>query len=262
MRTLWTYGCSWTYSNIHEKEYYLKFWPDIVGDHLDVDEVVNRGSSGESIGVATIKLMKDLPKIKRGDIVIFQFSFPERQCYYDFDKDGYWNWIEPDPNNIESYPNKIGKSIKFIDFVLAFRSELIVREFTNVEPIFDYLENHIGATVKYWFLNVTPPHSPTGKELTPDVIEKIIWNENRSVLFPPKEKRRKNFTSVFSRHMEADAMINYDQLRFCDNGSELRIFSPMSNDTHPDQRGQNAIAKCIIDSFNNNPSNLITSRLI
>ena len=256
MKTLWAYGCSWTYSSIHD-EVGLKFWPDIVAKHLNINKVINRGGGAESIGLAATKLMKDLPNIKKDDVVIFQFSYPDRQCYINFNH-------AVTAHDIRNYEIKGGdiKLMAYLDFILLFRSELILREFLNVEPIFDYIEHNIGAVVKYWFLNITPPEPLTRKEITAGFLEKTVWNEGRTVLFPPKEKRRNKFTSVFSRHIEAEAMISYDQLRFCDNGGIFKIFSPVEGDSHPDQRGQEMLAKCILHSMEINlpsPTSLLSS---
>ena len=126
----------------------------------------------------------------------------------------------------------------------------------------DYIENNIGAVVKYFFLNISIPSPPKGKEITGEFLEQTVYNEKRTVLFPPKQIRRKGFNNMFSRHIEADAMINHDQLRICDNTSGLKIFSPMKNDSHPDQRGQNELANCIIDSFIESPPVPTISRII
>ena len=257
MKTLWAYGCSWTYSSIHDVVG-LKFWPDIVAKNLSINKVINRGVGGESIGSAAIKLMKDLPNIKKDDVVIFQFSYPERQHYFNFNINYDWASIEPKGGD--------EKLMTYLDFILLFRSELTIREFLNVSPIFDYIEDNIGAVVKYWFLNITPPESHTHKEITPEILEKIVWNEGRSVLFPPKEKRRKKFKNVFSRHIEAESMIAYDQLRICDNyhkRDNWNVYkdSPdVENDSHPDQRGQDVLAKCIVHSILELPISTIRNR--
>jgi hypothetical protein len=258
MKTLWAYGCSWTYSLIHEKVG-LKFWPDIVAKHLNINKVINRGGGGESIGFAATKLMKDLPNIKKDDLVIFQFSYPDRQHYFDF------NHFETHHDS-RKYEIKGGdvKLMAYLDFILLFRSELTLREFLNVEPIFDYIEHHIGGVVKYWFLNITPPDPLTRKEITAEFLEKTVWNEGRTVLFPPKEKRRNKFTSVFSRHIEAEAMISNDHLRICDNNHNdnwgvFKIFSPAGDDSHPDQRGQERLGKCILRSILESPTSTPTT---
>ena len=90
--TLWAYGCSWTYSDLHERFLKIRFWPDLVAGHLKM-EFTNRGFGGESTSQAAIRLMNDLSKIKKGDIVIFQFTYPERLSltYFDNnDKNRFW----------------------------------------------------------------------------------------------------------------------------------------------------------------------------
>lgn len=250
MRTLWTYGCSWTYSTIHDDRIKLRFWPDIVARNLNIDKVINRADGGMSIGEAATQLMKDMRHIRKDDIVIFQFSYPERQCYLDFERDELWCGAEFRDQNMKVVEfNK--KQLTYLDFVLLFRQELTIREFLNVEPIFDYIESNIGALVRYWFLSIEPPEP---NKLNVKLIEDTLWCDGRTVSFPPERKERVGYRNNFKHYIEAEPMITHGRLRICDNVKKTswEVYKKIENanvDGHPDQRGQDIIARNILHSI-------------
>lgn len=89
--TLYGYGDSFTAGDgtrvplvINQEEFHLynpeghKFWLDALGDKFEADKVVNRGVGGLSNDVVFYKLLADLDKFKKGDMVIISIGFIER----------------------------------------------------------------------------------------------------------------------------------------------------------------------------------------
>lgn len=89
--TLYGYGDSFTAGDgtrvplvINRENYDLpnpkgyKFWLDTLGDTFKADKVVNRGVGGLSNDVVFYKLLADLDKFKKGDMVIVSIGFIER----------------------------------------------------------------------------------------------------------------------------------------------------------------------------------------
>jgi hypothetical protein len=255
-RTLWTYGDSW--AKWDDPNIPIKTWPYIIAEKLGIKEenVVNQAWGGASIQEQSIELKKDLRSIKKGDVVIFEFTYPERQCFFDFNMGHEWcnNNIVGGLINSEDFTHK---NMAYLEFVLLFRSELIIREFKNILPIFNYIELNIGADVRYWFLNMEP--SPPSDNVA-ETLEQIFYVHNRIIEFPPKNKTKEK--CPFSRYIYADFMIRNDKLRIMDSKKYDKIawkkfkkyLTSAESDSHPDQRGHYAIAERIISSFPPQPS--------
>ncbi len=92
--TLYGYGDSFTAGDgtriplvINQEKFDLpnpkgyKFWLDALGDKFKADKVVNRGVGGLSNDVVFYKLLADLDKFKKGDMVIVCIGFIERTDY-------------------------------------------------------------------------------------------------------------------------------------------------------------------------------------
>jgi len=154
MKKLWAYGCSWTNYN-PQPTLGIKLWPEIVSSYLNIQSI-NRGIPGQSISSARINLINDLSQIKKDDIVIFQFTYPDRIVFpYLYGEKRGGGWYYYDIMNDKEGKFKEKKFETYSDFILSFRHELLVNEFVNTLPIFDYIEERIGAKVKYWFVNVS-----------------------------------------------------------------------------------------------------------
>jgi hypothetical protein len=89
--TLYGYGDSFTAGDgtripliIDDKEINLpnpnghKFWLDTLGDNFKADKVINQGVGGISNDIVFYKLLADLGKFKKGDMVIVSIGFIER----------------------------------------------------------------------------------------------------------------------------------------------------------------------------------------
>ena len=89
--TIYGYGDSFTAGDgtrvplrIDKKDYDLpnpkgyKFWLDALGDNFKADKVVNEGVGGLSNDVVLYKLLADLGKFQKGDMVIVSVGFIER----------------------------------------------------------------------------------------------------------------------------------------------------------------------------------------
>jgi hypothetical protein len=121
-----------------------------------------------------------------------------------------------------------------------------MKEYFNLLPIFKFIEKTIGAKVKYWFLNLS--RFEDDKEML-KFVEKNIWNDSRSVQFPPIHLDVK----FFDHFIEAEHQIYERGLRICDNPEKYKsqkTFLP-NEDRHPDQNGQKFIAKYILLSIDN-----------
>jgi len=229
MNKLWTYGCSWTYSRPHEEDLGIIFWPSFVAEELNLD-LKNRAYGG--LGDSSIqRLISDLPKINKGDIVIFQFSYSNRLDLPYLNNDGdVWNSCYIEMNSLE----RNEKQIKYMDFVMAYDTELLLKNFQYVSLIFDYLEKIIGVIVRYWFLHLSANYENFIKR-------KITTNRNRNIVF-------------FSEHNDlfayaANNFINDNKLRISDYNYNRSDLEYLRYDSHPNQDGQQLIAKCVIDSF-------------
>lgn len=58
-----------------------KFWLDTIGDNFKADKVINQGVGGLSNDIVFYKLLADLDKFKKGDMVIICIGFVERTDY-------------------------------------------------------------------------------------------------------------------------------------------------------------------------------------
>lgn len=250
-KTLWTYGCSWTnWDDLLEKAPNFSFWPTIVSNVLDYN-LVNRGKGGISINNAFIKLLGDLSLIKKNDVVIFQFTYSIRfNLNYLILNNPHINWdseIARDHNNgiitnFDTHTINYFKKEKFyndeqimlfLNFIDEFDDELLLKEYFTIINLFDYIENTIGATVKYWFLKINQSSFTNEKK---EKITNTVWNENRIVTFPNR-----------TRNIDANDFINDIKQRFKDNNDiDLKF---LNDDAHPNQTGHNQIATEIINSL-------------
>lgn len=252
MSTLWTYGCSWTYSKCHEEDLGIKFWPTIVSEKLELN-LVNRGFGGEGVTFAINKLINDLQYIKKDDIVVFQFSYGERMMlpYLNIKLknsiDNYWSTINITSGNTRFLDKE--KMIKYMDFVMSHNSELLVKDFDTVSLIFDYVENILGAKVKYWFIAISP------FIYSQDALEFLNYkflNFDRCVFF----KSEKIEYEPLKYYFEAGLFINSEKLRICDRKYDKKVQWDIEIDDHPNTEGYEKIAEFIIDSIKNNNSEL------
>ena len=250
-KTLWTYGCSWTdWDDLSEVYPNFKFWPTIVSNELDYN-LINRGKGGDSINNTFIKLLGDLSLIKKDDVVIFEFTYPIRfnlnYLILDNPKIKWDSEIARDQNNgvvanFNTHAIDYFKKEKFyndeqimlfLNFIDKFNDELLLKEYFTIINIFDYIENTIGATVKYWFLKINH-HSFTN--IKKEKITNTVWNERRIITFPNG-----------SRNIDATDFISKTKQRFKDNNDIQLKF--VDGDAHPNQSGHNRIAKEIISSL-------------
>ena len=252
--TLWTYGCSWTnWGELLEKHKDFKFWPDIVANNFNYN-LINRGEGGTSINQSFVKLLKDLPLIKKNDIIIFEFTYPNRyHLNYMIENNPLKSWDcniacdynkgvvgKFDRHNIDYFKSEKfyseEKILNYLDFVTDFNDELLLNDFFTTINVFDYIENTIGAKVKYWFLKIF------NNETTESKMEKLtysVWNKDRIISFPNGDK-----------NIDATDFITKMKLRFYeDNDINLKW---LDNDYHPNQRGHYTIANNVISSLNNN----------
>ncbi len=236
MSTLWTYGCSWTYSREHVEAFDLKFWPEIVGEDLNID-VINHASGGTSIFDATQALMKDLSLFKRDDIIVFEFTYSGRYVIGYFNEDRYNKWHFGHKKLGKFYTEKSVET--WANFVMEFNGEILMKEFLNILPIFDYIENVIGAKVKYWLLNMPCRHDQRREN---KIVEQL-WNPNRSVLFESSHST--------NRQLYLDDIIFSRELTYKDDYRKgITKHMQAKNDSHPNQKGQELIAKYVKESIN------------
>lgn len=259
-KTLWAYGCSWTHSLEHEKKYNLKFWPEHLANKIQYN-FVNNGLGGNSIFKSTIDLIRQLDKIERGDVVVFQFSYPDRfSVPYVNATPVTDNWGPKDIFNIpdvlidfnyheidyflnEKFYNK-DKIQKYIDFILDYRIELLVFSFRNIIPIFDYIETKIGAKVKYWFINTIHGSIKDMTEKRKHNLFRTLFDSNKTILFPIEDD---------SFNLDADKYILEIKQRYSETymnyGAENE--QKLMTDYHPNDVGQEIIANIIFDSLKN-----------
>ncbi len=256
--TLWAYGCSWTHSLHHEKEYGLKFWPEILAEKIGFN-FVNNGFGGQSNFESTTNLFRQIEKIKEGDLVVFEFTYPDRfPVPFINGKSSRESWsseeifeikdvlINFDLHEIDYFRKEkfySEEKIKtYVDFVLDFRIELLILAFKNIIPIFDYLENKIGARVKYWFLNPIHHGDINSTQKRKEIVVKTITNPRRLIYFPT-EKERNNIDAsnfIYERGLRySDTYKNYD----------VNFWEKMSDDYHPNETGQLVIAETILSSL-------------
>ena len=238
MSTLWSYGCSWTYSDIHEKELGFIFWPELVSKELNLNSI-NRAYGGKGISFSTKKLLSDLKDIKKDDIVVFQFSYGDRLEIPHLNKNDHWNGLHITMNKYIN--NKIDvvddKLMIYMDYVLNYKSEILINEFEYLTLIFDFIEFNIGATVKYWFIEFS-----TGvytKEI--NYLYKKFYS-TRSVQFPNKIKNN-------NLNLEADKLMEYEQIRVSNENYNRPELEWLKTDSHPNQKGQERISEYILLSL-------------
>lgn len=155
MKKLFTFGCSYTedYSDIHEnyklyKEFcggqFPKTWPTLLSEKLEVElENYGIGASGNQLIFTTF--CKNCNKIKKGDIVILQWSFIER--YQMSDEFGN-EWLRFGPgliNHEEIISNKCHEHIIINRTLKPYYDEIY-----DFENIIDTLSKSVGFEVYYW----------------------------------------------------------------------------------------------------------------
>lgn len=256
--TLWAYGCSWTHSLHHEKEYGLKFWPEILAEKIGFN-FVNNGFGGQSNFESTTNLFRQIEKIKEGDLVVFEFTYPDRfpvpfvnenplreswsskDIFEIADVLINFDWHQIDYFREEKFYVE-EKIKKYVDFVLDFRIELLILAFKNIIPIFDYLENKIGATVKYWFLSPTNQADENLTEKRKVNVIKTITSSSRLIYFPLNGEKN---------NIDAYSFISGRRLRYSDTYKKYdsKFWTELINDFHPNEIGQSMIAENILLSL-------------
>jgi hypothetical protein len=255
-KTLWTYGCSWTdWDDLSKIDPDFKFWPTIVSNELNYN-LVNRGKGGISVNNTFIKLLSDLSLIKKDDVVIFEFTYPSRYNlnYLILDNPQLkWNSeIARDLNNgiVTNFDIHVIDYFKkekfyndeqimlFLNFIDKFNDELLLKDYLTIINVFDYIENTIGATIKYWFLKI---HHNSYADTKKEKITNTVWNEKRILSFPNG-----------SRNIDATDFITKTKQRFKDNNDIGLKF--VDGDYHPNQNGHHLIAKEIIISLSGKKS--------
>ena len=252
---IWAYGCSWTHSIYHEQKYDLRFWPEILSEKIGFD-CVNNGLGGQSNFESTVKLFRQMEKIKEGDLVVFEFTYPDRfpvpfvnenpvreswsskdifeinDVLIDFD------WHQINYFRSEKFYDE-EKMKKYVYFVLDFIIELLILGFKNVLPVFDYLENKIGATVKYWFLNPIHPKDVNSTQKRKENVIKTITHPSRIIYFPLDDDEF---------NIDAQRFISNECLRYSDRykNYDTKFWEELVNDHHPNETGQYIIAENIL----------------
>lgn len=228
MKKIWAYGCSWTKQE--QSEHFIKFWPEIVANELNYS-FKNNGLGGGSNFESRNRLISDLSKIKEGDIVIYQFTFPSR--FYINYLDGFYyefKWyFNNDSFKMSKYYNKKDYEI-WLNFILNFETELLLNDFYNIAPLFDYIENK-GVIVKYWFITEIPKEQ-----------QKKIFNYKRTV--------------TVNSILNIGFFIGNNKFTL-ENDFKNGIIKDekFKNDKHPNQEGHNFFAKNIVYSIERNHKN-------
>jgi hypothetical protein len=219
---LFAYGCSWTYY-LATKDF-IKFWPELVAKELKIN-FINNGYNGFSNFESTNRLIKDLHLIQQNDIVVFQFTFPNRLKvnYLDDDK-WYYNFkLENNNYNKEDY-------LLWLDFVNNFNLELLLKDFYNTKPLFEHIEKNIGAKVRYWFSSCSEilTYNKNSDMLNDNFI--IMENIDYSInLIEYLEKNNMTLSDDFKNGVLKDENFKYDK--------------------HTNQDGHNFIAKYVVESL-------------
>lgn len=245
INTLWTYGCSWTYSTCHSEDLGIVFWPEVVSKKLGL-KLVNRGFGGEGISEAINKLISDLQYIKKNDVVIFQFSYGERLTlpYLNLNlkelENKYWSVVTLNAGEVRFLDQE--KLIKYMDFVMAYKGELLFKDFETVNLILDYIEKVIGANVKYWFISIFPYIFDT--EVL-DFLDNKFFNPNRCILFPSEKIEHRPLKHNF----DAMSFIFYEKLRIYDKDYDKKVQWDLKKDDHPNSDGHEKISEFIIESI-------------
>lgn len=260
-QTLWTFGCSWTYSEPHKKDLNLKFWPEYLSKELNYN-LVNSAYGGKSIFESINDLNKNLPNIKKGDLIVFQFSYPDRLplpflptitqrktwsakdltnshdvlVNYTFHSNEYFlteNFYTQE--KIENYLN----------FVIDFREEILLLGFRNAIDIFDYIENVIGAKIKYWFIDVS--YHLKGDFLRYKNLIATLWNSDRIITFPIKKFKE----YPYDFNIQASNLVGLEKQRYSDNylNYNSEHHELLKTDYHPNDDGQKTIFKCVLNSL-------------
>jgi hypothetical protein len=125
-----------------------------------------------------------------------------------------------------------------LSYINEFNDELLLKDYFTIINLFDYIENTIGATIKYWFLKINHTSFTNIKK---EKITNTVWNEQRIITFPNG-----------SKNIDATDFITEKNQRFKDN-NDIH-FKFVDGDAHPNQHGHNQIAKEIISSLNSKKS--------
>lgn len=170
MKKLFTFGCSYTedYSDIHNhyklyKEFcggqFPKTWPKLLSEKLQID-LENYGASASGNQLIFTSFCKNCDKIKKGDIVIVQWSFIERYQMSDENGSG---WLRVGPgllNHPEIISNECHERIIMNRTLKPYYDEIY-----DFENIIDTLAKSIGFEIYYW-----------------TIINELIYNQPKEIL--------------------------------------------------------------------------------
>jgi len=158
MNNLFTFGCSYTEGFAEElsdtyKKYkthrggFPKSWPELLSEKLQY-ELTNYGEGASGNQQIFNTFCKKCREFNEGDIVIIEWSFPER---YRIAKDDN-SWIKLGPGSApdEYISQKTHEEILINRTLKPYKDELY-----DYENIMDLLSEKIGFKIYYW----TPIHS-------------------------------------------------------------------------------------------------------
>jgi hypothetical protein len=229
MKKLWAYGCSWT--NYNKSNNFITFWPEIVAKKLNI-KIKNNGISGSSNFDSYNRLLKDLHLIKKDDIVIFQFTFPNRFSINYFDdtllkepSTFFKKWCFTQKNLSKNY-NKKDYEL-WLDFILNFNDELLLNDYYMLLAVFNHIKK-MGVNVKYYFLSI-PNEKTFNRLLSKDLI-----------IFKNKE-----ITSNLVSYIENNFTLEKDYKNKILNDDYFKY------DKHPNQIGHNFFSENILNTINN-----------
>ena len=210
MRTLWTFGCSFTaewfpvgYGHQNNAyDYYKKFrggtlpdvWPTILSKKLNYD-IKNCGIGGASNYNILKQFINVIDNIKEGDILIFGWTQLLRFCAVN-EKEHKINEMLPR----ESYNVDVGFSKTTIDEILVNRSHPLWAE--EVQNWIKFINNYCrlkNVEVFHW----------NSDNLIFDVDSKFI-NDKNYILPPSGEQYKKcNFIGYISYFLDSHLTINH-----------------------------------------------------
>lgn len=155
MGTLYTFGCSYTedYSDNHSnyklyKDFcggtFPKTWPTLLSEKLGTS-LENNGISAAGNQLIFTSFCKNCDKIKKGDIVIVQWSFVERYQLSDTYGSGWLKFGSSEMNHPEIISNECHENIVLNRTLKPYYDEIY-----DFEKIIDTLSESVGFQVYYW----------------------------------------------------------------------------------------------------------------
>jgi hypothetical protein len=208
-KTLWCFGCSFSSPYLSVKENDVYSW--LVSSKLNI-ELMNKSEPGCSNDDILYSLIESLPEIKKNDIVLFQFTSPDRLSFMEYTtthnvdnfKNGEWgkknvdsNYIWFNSTQIWQYPNMDSRT--YLNNYSKDKLETLISFIHDWQPlrykiVYDYvinLLNYLKKTKNIKFIVLFLDQSPMVDSISDYHLTLPIKNEldNLSILKFIKENK-------------------------------------------------------------------------